>query len=129
MVPIDVPDHWSSGNMRPGDSFGKSSDVSAPYPNLRWYSSIFSAPSFWPNMIVPMFDELARMSVSDIVSVGCGSWSLNIPSATFRWSGTTIVESAFTTPSSSADAIVMTLLADPGSNAAVTALLLVLATG
>ena len=100
MVPIDVPDQFFRGSMSPADSFGKPSVELCPKPNLRWYESMRSAPSFCPNMIVPMFEEFAKMSVSDIVSVGCGSWSLNMASATFKWSGTVSVESACTTPSS-----------------------------
>ena len=70
---MDVPDQFLSGSIKPADSLGNASDVCWPKPNFRWYESMRSAPSFWPSMIVPMLDEFARMSVRDMVSVGCGS--------------------------------------------------------
>ena len=78
-------------------------------------------PSFWAIMIVPMFDELVTMSVTDQLATGCGSWSEKRWSDTCRWSGTCSTVSGFTRPSSIAPAAVMTLFTEPGSNTAVSA--------
>ncbi len=82
--PIDVPDQSSTSSSRPPDSSGNSSAVCSPKPKRRRYSSTRSAPSCWPSRIVPMFDDVARMSVGVHDAVGCGSWSVKVWSETWR---------------------------------------------
>ena len=121
MDPIDVPDQSSGSSIRPPDSFGKSSPVREPNPKRRRYSSIRSRPRPWASWIVPMFDDVARMSVGVHDATGCGSWSVKVWSETCRWSGTWRWSVGVTTPSSRAADNVMTLLTEPGSNTAVRA--------
>ena len=66
-------------------------------------------------MIDPTFDELATMSVIDHSSVGCGSCSENVWSATLMVLGTTMRVSGSTIFSSRAAAMVIILLTEPGS--------------
>jgi hypothetical protein len=88
-----------------------------PVPDTTFWASIVTRtlPSFSPTMIVPTFDELTRMSVTDQLTGGCGSWSAKTASAMGSLSGTTRRESGVTSPSSMAPEIVMTLLVEPGS--------------
>lgn len=72
-------------------------------------------PSFSPMRIVPTFDEFTRMSVTDQLIGGWGSWSSNTASAIGSLSGTVKRVSGVTSPSSMAPEIVMTLLVEPGS--------------
>ena len=101
----------------------------SPKPKRRRYESIRSSPSSWASMIVPMFDDVAMMSVGVHWVVGCGSWSVNRWSDTWRLSGTVSTEVGETTPSSRAAARVMTLFTEPGSNTVVRARLLPLGDG
>ena len=72
-------------------------------------------------MIVPMFDERASISATDIVSVGRGSASSIVRSATLIDGGSVNVEFGVTTCSVSAAAYVTTLKVEPGSYVSVTA--------
>ena len=65
-------------------------------------------------MIVPTFDERASISATDIVSVGRGSASSIVRSATLIDGGSVNVESGVTTWSVSAAAYVTTLKVEPG---------------
>ena len=66
-------------------------------------------------MIVPTFEEFTRMSVTDQLMGGCGSWSSKTALAIGSLSGTVKCVSGVTMPSSMAPDIVMTLLVEPGS--------------
>ena len=72
-------------------------------------------PSFCPTMIVPTLEEFTRMSVTDQLMGGCGSWSSKTALAIGSLSGTVNRLSGVTSPSSMAPDMVMTLLVEPGS--------------
>jgi hypothetical protein len=72
-------------------------------------------------MIVPVLEEFTRMSLTDQLIGGCGSWSSNTALAMGSLSGTVKRVSGVTSPDSIAPAIVMTLFVEPGSYTSVTA--------
>ncbi len=92
--PGSVPVHLSAGNTSPGASPCRPSPVGAPRPNLCWYSTTLSLPSRSAILIVPTFEDNARMPGMVIgVSVFCTwlSWYDTPPLTIFG--PTTTVES------------------------------------
>src|SRR5262249_39435282 len=114
--PGSVPVHLSAGSTSPGASPRRPSPVGAPRPNLCWYSTTLSLPSRSAILIVPTFEDSARMPGIVIgVSVFCGwlSWYETPPLTTFGL--TTIVESGLMRPSCRAAPTMIALWIDPGS--------------
>ena len=102
----------------PGASPGKSSPVGAPNPKDRSAASKRVLPSCRAMRIVPTFDESRTMSAT----LSSAPWECTSayfwPSTTI-WLGTWIFVLGFTSPASSAAAIVTTLFVEPGSNTSV----------
>jgi hypothetical protein len=71
-APMSVPFHRPKF-MMPCVSCGKSRPDGAPRPNFSRYDFTFVSPSCCASMIVPMFDDCVRMSVTVQRVVGCGS--------------------------------------------------------
>ena len=103
-LPIVEPDQRSRGSTIPGLSPGKSIPVFSPNPNREIQAASRFEPRSCASMIVPMFDERASISATDIVSVGRGSASSIVRSATLIDGGTVNFEFGVTTFSVSAAA-------------------------
>ena len=71
-LPIVEPDHRSRGSTIPRLSPGKSIPVFSPNPNREIQAASRFEPRSCASMTVPMFDERASISETDIVSVGRG---------------------------------------------------------
>ena len=99
----------------PGDSFGNSTPVFDPIPNLRNQPSRTSGSIRSPMRMVPMLLDLDSTPPAVRNSVGWSEESLNRWSARGSRLGTTTGWSGVTTPSCSAAAMVMILFVDPGS--------------
>src|SRR5437660_12571738 len=115
-VPIDEPYHLFDGSSSPADSPGNLRSVCAPNPKARRYLSRRSFPSLCATMIVPMFEELVTMSVTEYCCTGWVSLSWNTASDTLMLLPTVNETLGLTTFSSSAPAMVTSLLTEPGQH-------------
>ena len=105
--------HLSIGGSTPLLSDGVSIPVFEPNPKLLSASYSFCFPSCWAIMIVPTFDDSATICRADIASTGWGSWSENVRSLTWMWSGTLNTVSGPTNPASIAADTVTSLNTEP----------------
>src|SRR5262249_10651997 len=103
-LPIVDPYQWSSGSTCPGLSPGKARPVVLPNPKRLIQSISPGAPSFSAIVTAPTLDECERIVATDIVSVGRGSASWTIRSATGIEYGSRNVVPGVTIPSERAPA-------------------------